>query len=355
MTDDRSKSQAGKISDLLKSLFRKPDLLGLVEDLAGVRLLRDVTKHPFPSVPREKWPDEGVKRMAILDTETTGFSPKDDKIIEIAVLIAHFHPDHGLLHVNDTAFRMFQDPGRPIDKKITDITGITDEMVKGKSIDQEALRGFTEECDYVLAHNAPFDLGFVTEHLKKSGLSEKHWMCSQDGVDWLETHGVSSAKQEILATHFGWCYPAHSAIGDVRALSFILTDRVAFKSLEESIHRPKYRLIAEESPFDRKDDLKGAGFKWAPGDGGEIGKGKKGWYIDLPDDPLERENVSAVLRDAYEKDVTLPVMKVPADKKYVPDSYLHADRDHFSTKTPDSLFESIDMSSIPSSNHSITM
>ena len=100
------------------------------------------------------------------DLETTGLSSLHDTIIEIGAAI---------MKGNEvlSTFQMFVDPHRPLQPKIIDLTGITDQMLAGQPDISEAIPKF---LDYVggrplCAHNADFDIGFVTAACEKLGIA----------------------------------------------------------------------------------------------------------------------------------------------------------------------------------------
>lgn len=104
-----------------------------------------------------------LRDYVILDVETTGFSPRDDKIIEV-----------GALKVKNGAAASFStlvNPGRRIPKKTTDVHGITDaDVAEAPSFDQIAgdLLAFMEGLP-VVGHNVMFDLRFLAWGLHDSG------------------------------------------------------------------------------------------------------------------------------------------------------------------------------------------
>ena len=75
-----------------------------------------------------------LKIGVYLDTETTGMDPDEDCIIELALVPFEFDKEGNIYRLLP-AYNAFQDPGIPIPEFITQITGITDDIVKGESID----------------------------------------------------------------------------------------------------------------------------------------------------------------------------------------------------------------------------
>ena len=108
------------------------------------------------------------KKIIVIDLETTGLYPeRGDRIVEIGAV-----PILGDVVLTDEGFETFVDPGVPIPPQITEITGITDEMVRGAPRIEDTLPLFIEYIEDfpLVAHNAPFDMGFLELALKKIGL-----------------------------------------------------------------------------------------------------------------------------------------------------------------------------------------
>ena len=105
------------------------------------------------------------EEFVAFDLETTGLSSVNDRIIEI-----------GAVRIKDgrevDRFQTFVDPQRKLERKIVDLTGITDEMLVGAPKIEEVLPKFLEFVgDRILvAHNADFDTGFIRAECSRQNL-----------------------------------------------------------------------------------------------------------------------------------------------------------------------------------------
>lgn len=99
------------------------------------------------------------------DLETTGLSAQTDVITEIGAVI---YRDGEMLD----QFQSFVNPRRPLTQKITDLTGITDEMLRDAPDIDEVLPKFLAFCGDrpLAAHNADFDVGFILAACRKIGI-----------------------------------------------------------------------------------------------------------------------------------------------------------------------------------------
>lgn len=104
--------------------------------------------------------------FVVFDTETTGLDPVKDEIVQIgAVRVLN-----GRL-VASEAFDTLVDPGRPIPATAARVHGITAAIVAGAPSPGEAVASFHRFArgETLVAHNAPFDLAFLTRHARRGG------------------------------------------------------------------------------------------------------------------------------------------------------------------------------------------
>ena len=99
------------------------------------------------------------------DLETTGLSSANDRIIEIGAVVMKNGEELD-------RFQTFVDPQRSLEKKIVELTGITDEMLKGAPKIEEVLPEFLKFVNgrVLVAHNSDFDTGFIRAACARQGL-----------------------------------------------------------------------------------------------------------------------------------------------------------------------------------------
>ncbi len=103
--------------------------------------------------------------FTVFDVETTGMSPVNDRIVQIAAV--RIDRDGTL-----SRWASFINPGRPIPAGVVAVHHISDEMVSSAPVFARAGRDFLEfaKNSTLVAHNARFDLGFLQESLSRTGL-----------------------------------------------------------------------------------------------------------------------------------------------------------------------------------------
>ena len=101
----------------------------------------------------------------VLDTETTGFDPKSDRIIEIGAVRIRDRV------ITDEIFHHYLQPDRLVNPSAIAVHGITDQFLLDKKRFKDIADSFIEwVADGVLIiHNAPFDVGFLNMELTRHG------------------------------------------------------------------------------------------------------------------------------------------------------------------------------------------
>lgn len=111
--------------------------------------------------------------IVAFDTETTGLEPfGGDRIIEFAAVVLQLGPDGRVAHREDHNFLV--NPERPIPRKVTEITGISEADVAGAppfAAVAHRIHALFQGA-VTVAHNYPFDMAFLSAELERVGL---HW------------------------------------------------------------------------------------------------------------------------------------------------------------------------------------
>ncbi|MDY0885437.1 3'-5' exonuclease [Dongia soli] len=269
------------------------------------RVLRQLA--PRPIVRRA--PAVTEKIAVIVDVETTGLDHSKDEVIELAIVAVTYTDDGRIGDVIDT-YSSLREPSVPISPTITELTGITAEMVAGKSLNDDAVAAIVTQADLVIAHNARFDRPFC-ESLSPE-FQHKAWACSFSEISWSEL-GFEGAKLGYLLGQLGWFHRGHRAVDDCLALLEVLATPVpdypgnGFARLLEAASLSKYRIWAENSPFDLKDILKARGYRWSDGSDGR----PRCWWTEVSENMRESE-LHFLRTEIYRRDVDVHVQRLTA-------------------------------------------
>ncbi len=255
-----------------------------------------------------------VKRGLALDVEATGLSLENDDVIQLAMLPFDYDPSDGRItdvH-KELSFEGLREPSQPISEEASIITGITDQMVSGQSIDETKVRPIVEQSDLIFAHNAFFDRVMVEKHWPC--FSKKPWACTFKSIDWLR-EGFSAGKLDHLGMQFGWFYDGHTALADCEACLALLAQtlpksgRRVLEVVREVAQQTEHLICAIDAPFDEKDTLRDRGYRWRPA---ELKNGKVWWTTCLDREAEIEWLQSEIYR--YEKDI--PTQEVTALSRY---------------------------------------
>ena len=166
----------------------------------------------------------------IIDIETTGGSPKNSKITEIAMF------KHNGIEIIDQ-FESLVDPEMLIPEFIISLTGITNEMVKGAPKFYEIAKKiieFTEDCVFV-AHNVSFDYGVIRQEFRKLGYDYRRKnlctvIASRKILPDLESYSLGKLTRNLGIELIG----RHRAGGDAFATAKLFKILVDTNSIELS-------------------------------------------------------------------------------------------------------------------------
>lgn len=260
-----------------------------LEQLGDYRVLRRLPR------PEEIWcrsmpvPDK-VMKLGVIDCETTGLDPERYKMIELAIGTLSIDLDAGDVVDVTPPQSWLEDPAEDLSIEIERLTHITSDMLIGKWIPDAEVMRTLQDVDVLVAHNAKFDRAFVTRRFP--ALANLPWACSMNEVDWPALGWNGGRGIAGLLTQAGFFLPdAHRAAADVWATTCLLASatgdgRSVAAHLVDTARRVTHRLYANRAPFECKDVLKAAGYRWSPE--------RRAWWIE--GDPERVANEAVWLR-----------------------------------------------------------
>lgn len=157
------------------------------------------------------------KTFVVFDLETTGMDSVKDQIIEI-----------GAVKITDgiitETFSCFVKPTKHIPEDATAVNGITDEMVAGAYSINQILPDFYKftRGAALVAHNAPFDCGFIYNIAKKMGYYFDNPVIDTIALAREKLHGVGNFRLITVCNYLGIkLIGAHRAVNDSLATAKI--------------------------------------------------------------------------------------------------------------------------------------
>lgn len=156
--------------------------------------------------------EEMTDSYVCIDLETTGLNPKTDKIIEIGTVKVE---KDSIVEEWET----FVNPGRQLEERIIELTGIHDEQLAQAPPIEDVLPGLLAltEDSVLLGHGVLFDYSFV----KKAAVDQRMTFVRK-GIDTLKIarkylQNLESRSLGYLCTYYGISHNAHRALNDARA------------------------------------------------------------------------------------------------------------------------------------------
>lgn len=183
---------------------------------------------------KEKRPYKGESLNAratdytVVDIETTGLNPAMEEIIEIGAIRVRNNEE-------TERFSELIKPSKEISPFITNLTGISNEMVKNARTAKDVLKDFRDflGCDIIVGHNVNFDVDFLYDHCEMNQLPPM----ANNFIDTLKVsrrvlpklphHRLSDIAEYYCVSYEG----AHRAVNDCA-----ITNKVYERLFEE-----KYR------------------------------------------------------------------------------------------------------------------
>lgn len=174
--------------------------INLVDDFAG-------------TIKDKEFMTDDMDNFVVFDVETTGFSAKNDKIIEIgAVKIKNGE-------IVDS-FNTLINPNVPLKDEIITLTGITDSMLVNQPTIKDVIGKFKKfiSDSVLVAHNANFDMAFLKNNFEKNNINIENPYIDTLELSRIFYPNVRSHSLGNIAKRLGVSLEnAHRAVDDARA------------------------------------------------------------------------------------------------------------------------------------------
>lgn len=177
--------------------------------------------------------------IVAFDTETTGLDPyQGDRIIEISLVVMRLTED-GTIEVRQVVSHLVN-PGIPVPRMVTQITGLKDEDLVGKPSFAEVAEeiGALLGSGIAVAHNFPFDHAFLQREFAIAGLPWTEPLAAIDTVDVSMKHHKDARSHKLgdLAKRMGVALvEAHRAANDAEACGRAFLEMAKRANVEDDL------------------------------------------------------------------------------------------------------------------------
>ncbi len=182
--------------------------------------------------------------FVVFDIETTGFSPVNNRIIEIGAVKVKGG------EIADK-FSAFVNPDVPIPFEIEKLTGINDSMVKDAPLIEQVLPEFLAFCEgaVLVAHNAGFDMSFIKENAMRQGILRKFTCADTLGIARiLLPHQAKHTLDAVAKTMGVSLENHHRAVDDAQATAEIFVKFIPMLKEAGADTLAKVNAMGDSSP-----------------------------------------------------------------------------------------------------------
>lgn len=185
-------------------------------------------------------------RLCIVDVETTGLDHSADEITEVGGIA--YDVGVGVVASFATLVRSVKPPYFAVG----DTSGVS---LPSRDVAVGALVRFANGADYMVAHSADFDRGFLPE------LVDRQWICTRTMIDWPKPAKDTSLVQVAVA-HSVPIIRAHRALDDCQLIAGLFdVCRADLPAMLADALLPRVKVMALVG-YSERGKAKEAGFEW---------------------------------------------------------------------------------------------
>lgn len=221
----------------------------LAAEKLGMKVIYGMEAYFVDDTAKAIYGDEDISfedEFIVFDTETTGLSPVYNKLTEIGAVRVK---DGEVLEV----FNTFVNPEVHIPENITELTGISDDMVADAPKTKEAVESFLAFIGdrTLVAHNATFDMGFIRKAADDYGLKFDNAYIDTVSMSRFVNPDLKKHKLDIIAEYYGLGdFNHHRASDDAEmcaAIFYRMIDKLRGEGID-SLAQMSHSMVENTDP-----------------------------------------------------------------------------------------------------------